>query len=503
MSSNLAIRRPTRGKNTLLKVSKQQKHRKKSTKPKPAWDGTTKDLTVFKPSPQDLQRNHELHLPKKDHERLQYKSLYSRDLSYLQDSICVGDTTPNMVIEKKKAMIKEVFYKQEKELQSVLAETDHTIANMKDLFGDDVQKYKGKPFITKAPEFKQHSNSFMHDVDPDKPTRYEMLSASVMRTSALNSISSNDEDSSENESESDQLKDRNTEANSYQTMLNLNRYKQLVSEDSNHLNHQERPPLTNNLSDMNTYSQFVNDIHNVLDEQEKQTSKSRVNHQEFYKSPASNEPTLKDQHRKKKKTKETNVVNNSVNSTTQLQSLDNMKQMLDVLDNEITSYETESGKENIIKKYEVPNTLTGYTSRLLSTIVRITHHLKQSEIQLRNEMSMRKEILDAFDEQRSVIDILTNDLVETQEANEELKEELDLHKKTSSLQFSHLKTEMIELRNTVHALAYNASHIHTSQTNTSHMNTSHMNNKLLGEENMKSQRTFQDITNMVDPRTHR
>lgn len=57
---------------------------------------------------------------------------------------------------------------------------------------------------------------------------------------------------------------------------------------------------------------------------------------------------------------------------------------------------------------------------------------------------------------------------------------------------------MMELRNTVQALASN-----TSQTHTSQMNTSHMNDKIMGEENMKSQRTFQDITNMIDPRTYR
>lgn len=39
----------------------------------------------------------------------------------------------------------------------------------------------------------------------------------------------------------------------------------------------------------------------------------------------------------------------------------------------------------------------------------------------------------------NIYNIFFKDLVETQEANEELKEELDLHKKTSSLQFSHLK----------------------------------------------------------------
>lgn len=226
-----SFRKPVRSRSQLLLSS--QINKKKKTKPKPEWDSTVKDLTIFKPSQQELKRNHELHQPKKDHERLNRKidcakqMLNNSDVNYF-------DATPDLV-QRKRALIKEVFRNNEKQLKNVLAETDRTLADVKDMFGDDaVQKYQGKPNIVRAPYHKEHS--FLQQLVPHQPSFYDVLSESVMITPTLNSLSDEDEES-DHDSNQDEMtrvkyhqygreRDNNL---SYRSRLDINRYQDLVT----------------------------------------------------------------------------------------------------------------------------------------------------------------------------------------------------------------------------------------------------------------------------------
>lgn len=63
----------------------------------------------------------------------------------------------------------------------------------------------------------------------------------------------------------------------------------------------------------------------------------------------------------------------------------------------------------------------------------------QSEIQRKAELIMREEVLQGFEEQRVLVDALTNDLLHTQEQNRSLQHDLDQYKKNTDEQLHYLK----------------------------------------------------------------
>ncbi|XP_057299616.1 spindle and centriole-associated protein 1-like isoform X2 [Hydractinia symbiolongicarpus] len=407
------FRKPVRSRSQLLVSSQINKKKKTKTKPKPEWDSTAKDLTIFKPSPQELKRNHELHQPKKDHERLIRKidcakqNLNNSDLNFF-------DATPG-VAQRKRALIKEVFRNNEKKLKNVLAETDRALADVKDMFGDDaVQKYQGKPNIVRAPCHKEHS--FLHQLVPHQPSFYDVLSESVMITPALNSLSDEDEESDHdsNQDEMAQVKyhqyGREKDTNpSYQSRLDINRYQDLVTNSAVSNSH-----LSDVQVDLNSLSHFCDDLQsdNAEEKQPPEINKM-ISSRDKVLLARNGEDVAK------------NSDSGQVNSINALQSFADMKTMLDLLEEEISQYERENGKENVVKNY-------------------------QSERQLRAEMAMRQTILDAFEEQRALTDALTADLLETQEANETLKREVDLQKKANQTRFASLETDVKKLEQKIH-----------------------------------------------------
>jgi hypothetical protein len=173
-----------------------QRRRKKE---RPSWNDTVSDLDALKPSPQELRRNHELHQPKKEHERvflqraLEFSKL-AQEQARLEDKENKLNTTLSANINKKRAMIRESFNHQERELRSVLEESDKTFHDVKDLFGDNPMKHQAIPSITAAPKMSEDLNNFFSTLDPHKTTFYEQLSQSVVQQPELNAISDEEEE---------------------------------------------------------------------------------------------------------------------------------------------------------------------------------------------------------------------------------------------------------------------------------------------------------------------
>lgn len=522
---NASLRQPARGPLELLPRHHRNNSRlssgtkkgltKMRKKPKPAWDSTTSDLTVFKPSPLELQRNHNLHRPKKDHERKVYShrfvdSTYEEERfnNYRFDSSDDPDyenkeniTGVSNTVNRKQALIKEVFHKQERELRQVLAETDRTMSNVQDMFGDIPLKYKGLPNITAAPgeqndTTQAHTDAFFNVIDPHTMSFYEKLSESVMHNPELNAVS-NDEFSLEDSSEDEGTGNNHT--STFQSQLDVDYYKCMVSEsnESNepgtpspikqkHFSEDKTRKAVNHIGASEYVSgevkHCVNDLssNNELDrwngissvdsfeapeieisdgklhaQVDKQHSTTSENHS----FNATIETELKDcpqnsiNKRQNNCDPSVNLKNHGNAKSNKSSPFKDMKRILDILESEISDYEKETGKKNFLKTYDgEASSLTGYTAKLVSIIVRVMHHLKESEVQLRAEMSMREQIIEAFDEQRVLIDALTADLLATQEMNYKLQEELHIHKKSNQTQYAHVKLDVASLQAQVQQL---------------------------------------------------
>lgn len=420
------FRKPVRSRSEMVSSKGYVKKLKtKRPKPKPAWDETVTDLTVYKPSPQELRRNHEIHQPKKDHERLLRKMESAQ--AYLDDT--VGSTLFNHEFEspahflKKRAFAKEAYYHQKREISSLLSETEKTISQVDDLFGDNVFKYRSVPVMTEAPRF--NKDLTVNDVSVLNPHIPDIDCES-------SSESSSDEDSDENyeheETEVDNDNDKGIERENrsvFEGKVNLERYQNLLCEESK------------KLETFSNDSTIPDVVKSMIMEGDGIDGNS---------GPQDNQLQQQKSKTKKKMKKEIMVKKSEQKPTgSALQTFDEMKKMLETLEKEIEGYEEQTGRVNVSKKIEVPSFVSGYTANLLSIIIRLTHHLKESEVQLKAEMSIRKEIVDMYDDQKKVMDVLTSNVMDLQKANIDLRQDLQNQAKSSEARYMELKKEFDDL----------------------------------------------------------
>ena len=76
-------------------------------------------------------------------------------------------------------------------------------------------------------------------------------------------------------------------------------------------------------------------------------------------------------------------------------------------------------------------TLSGLTASLLTSITKLAHYLKESEVQLKGEVAWRDQRLNTMNDQQNLREALTTDLVKLQEQNCGLSRDLnDLREST-------------------------------------------------------------------------
>ncbi|KAM3860704.1 spindle and centriole-associated protein 1 [Diretmus argenteus] len=162
---------------------------KKAGAPRREWVSTVRDLSVHKPTPEELSHRHEIH---KSHNtavaqwELKEKALRSR---------LRQPRSPAPLDQASLSIIREIFSDQLL-LQDVLSRSDRAMAVVKDLFGDAPRRQTGHPTVTMAPNC--DSDSALPVVQrPDPPTELSLLSRSIMDRQALNELEASEEDDSE------------------------------------------------------------------------------------------------------------------------------------------------------------------------------------------------------------------------------------------------------------------------------------------------------------------
>ncbi|XP_035699686.1 spindle and centriole-associated protein 1-like [Branchiostoma floridae] len=113
---------------------------------------------------------------------------------------------------------------------------------------------------------------------------------------------------------------------------------------------------------------------------------------------------------------------------------------MDNLEAEIADYEHQAGMPTPPppQQHKSP-TLRGYTTSLLEAITRLTRHIKESESQLRSEAILRHHLMEEIAEQRALVDVLTADIINTQEQYTVLRGEFDQYRAKTEEQINYLK----------------------------------------------------------------
>ncbi|XP_065069250.1 spindle and centriole-associated protein 1-like [Rhopilema esculentum] len=418
---------------------------------RPPWDSSSSDLSVLKPTREELNRRHELHKPKPLSER-QYIQQY-QDLMLLKnkENIFPRKTMYQENVEQKKALIKEIFHHQEMELSNVLAETDKAMANVKDLFGDYPMKFRGVPHITDAPDGQSNMNRSLLAVDMETPSRLTALSESVMRHPALNDVTDDVSSGTDQESDVDENNSARTgiisdrSATRFQSDFNFDYYKELLQREQFK---KESDEIENSRFALSTLAQVENrdlSSNRSLDFGKEVLMPSKVvsaaethgnaNWQAGYSSSVlAGAPGTENQPYQCK-----------VDPSGNMDKITEMRQVLDAIESELQGFEAASDKtrkptreEKYYESARAPS-----LSKVLNAVVK---YVKELTKQVETDRELQSQLMEEFQEQRALIDALTGDLICSQEENELLKDELEKVKSNTSEELSKIKKEL-------HALA--------------------------------------------------
>ncbi|TRZ03145.1 hypothetical protein DNTS_014538 [Danionella cerebrum] len=141
---------------------------------------TVNDLSVHKATPEELARRREMH-------RSQNRVVAQWEL---EEKVQTNrrwknqPPSPPGLDKARRDIIREVFSDQY-QLQDVLARSDRALAVVKDLFGDAPRRRTGFPTVTVAPDCDSDSELPVQQ-RPDPPTQLSLLSQSMMDQQALN-----------------------------------------------------------------------------------------------------------------------------------------------------------------------------------------------------------------------------------------------------------------------------------------------------------------------------
>ncbi|XP_065276836.1 spindle and centriole-associated protein 1 [Emys orbicularis] len=420
---------------------------KKKPPPKRDWDSTVHDLTVHRATPEDMVRRHEIHKSKNKalvHVELQERALKRKWKKQRQGA-------PDSLEKRKLALMREILSDQY-QLQDVLERSDQAMAVVKDLFGDAPRRHTGFPNVTMAPHCDLESSQGPIVQKSDPPTQLSILSESIMDPQALNEVEG--EDSSNCQSE-DSVNEQDVSLH-FKSNIDTNRLLHLLKEENAAgasqlwAEKQLRTPTPSQKANaavtpttalpssgaaaLNA-TRVVQRVHSRLqNEDEEQTSDSSYTVRQVL------NPNLRKQKQVSTKVKRNHTAqmaskqrrNDSLANADSFKlpsgnksSLDVLNRMIHEVEHEMEEYEQWTGRE--VQRMQNGHGLTGFTVSLVNTLCRLMRYLKESEMQLRQEATMRQQLEEMLNEHRALIDALTTEILLVREENAAIQKRLQQH----------------------------------------------------------------------------
>ncbi|XP_064626147.1 spindle and centriole-associated protein 1-like [Lineus longissimus] len=374
---------------------------KKALRKKPAWDGTVNNLEDFKSSPEEIARRKEAHRSK-NLEKVK-GDLQDRVMARVLKNRETRSPTPN---EKRQlAILKEVLH-DKGEFEDVLMKSDKALAMVQDMFGDNPVRYTGFPNVTVAPA--QEDSAFgYYDNLPRKPelntSQLEQLSESVMDKNALNEEKDLFSESLPSDEELGSL--------NFQPRMDLNRFRELLAAE------QQQAAMAAQRTPTKSDAMLHLDMHTAINDSLKVRRTKHVD-------------------------KENVESNQSSGKTPPVKQMKDLRKVLGNLENEIAEFERQRGKEVPTADKQHSNTFSGYTLALVDAVTRLTHFLRESELRLQSEKTLREQLSDEVSHFRQLIDALTSELISCREDFFQLHSEFDMFKRASAEQIQQLQARV-------------------------------------------------------------
>uniref|UniRef100_A0A8C3F2E8 Spindle and centriole-associated protein 1 n=1 Tax=Chrysemys picta bellii TaxID=8478 RepID=A0A8C3F2E8_CHRPI len=405
---------------------------------------TVHDLTVHRATPEDMVRRHEIHKSKNKalvHVELQERALKRKWKKQRQGA-------PDSLEKRKLTLMREILSDQYR-LQDVLERSDQAMAVVKDLFGDAPRRHTGFPNVTMAPHCDLESSQGPIVQKSDPPTQLSILSESIMDPQALNEVEG--EDSSNCQSE-DSVNEQDVSLH-FKSNIDTNRLLHLLKEENAAgasqlwAEKQLRTPTPSQKANVAVTpttalpssgaaalnaTKVVQRVHSRLqNEDEEQTSDSSYTVRQVL------NPNPRKQKQVSTKVKRNHTAqmasnqrrNDSLANAVSFElpsgnksSLDVLNRMIHEVEHEMEEYERWTGRE--VQRMQNGHGLTGFTVSLVNTLCRLMRYLKESEMQLRQEATMRQQLEEMLNEHRALIDALTTEILLVREENAAIQKRL-------------------------------------------------------------------------------
>ncbi|XP_033864544.3 spindle and centriole-associated protein 1 [Acipenser ruthenus] len=432
---------------------------------KQEWVSTVNDLSVHRATPEELSQRHERHKSKNKavaQWELREKVLQRRLRKQGQDS-------PDPLERMKLAIMREVLSEQY-HMQDVLERSDRAMAVVKDIFGDAPRRQTGFPNVTMAPDCDPDSSVLPVVQKQHLPTQLSILSESVMDSQALNEVEDESlylRDSERSEDEVDA-----SDSVTFNSNMDMSRYSRYLQEKAPRCERptNENPPETpctphtpaTSLGNQEAALNATTAVKRV---------RSRRHNEEGSCTPlngsSSTRPSkmigqvLNPDPKNQKRGKKSKHSSSSSRSRAELPELDStalgslsgnqsslelLHHMMGEVELDLQDFEQQTGREvNECTTLPRAQGLTGFSVSLVSTLSRLVRLLKESGIQLNRESEARQRLAEESQEQRTLIDVLTAEVLTIREENAAMQAKLQQYMIVADEQLISLKQELNEL----------------------------------------------------------
>ncbi|XP_046330738.2 spindle and centriole-associated protein 1-like isoform X2 [Haliotis rufescens] len=422
-------------------------HKKKRvvTRKKPIWDDSLNDLSVFKPSAQELVERHVAH-KSKNHMTVKLEKM--RKAKQKNTSLSNAEA-------RQMAIMKEVLYDQQ-QLHDTLSKSDKMMAVVKDLFGDDPRRFLGIPNVTSVPGQEGTHTRTKHIVAPVKDirTKSETMSESVMDQVALNDFTDSESD------DGDAM-----EPIVYQPQMNLQRFQQfLAAEEERNQTLSSiggQAQLTQNASGpiQSTRLQSTQDVTGC------ETPKNGHNESiEMLRTPRS---AINDTRKVKKTKKRVSPQKENRPQTASALNLTDLRKVLGHLENEIEEYEKQTGRRPPAEKQR-SETFSGYTVALVDSVSKLATYLRETDLRIQAEVTVREQLTQDVFQLRHIVDTLTSDIIVTQEDYGKMLTSFERYRSESKEEINRLKLALQETVRLQSSPPEGSSAFHTQDGGRSH-----------------------------------
>ncbi|KAK7101098.1 spindle and centriole-associated protein 1-like [Littorina saxatilis] len=455
----------------------QARKKKAFVRKRPQWDDTQSDLDAYRATPDEVRARRESH---------KSKNHIAVKLEKIRKEKQKQRTGLTNVEARQVAIMKEVLHDQQ-QLDTVLSKTDHMLAMVKDLFGDDAKKFTGHPNVTLPPGSQQSGNTSLPRA-PQIRTRIEKLSESIVSQSALNDFSGSSADESEEDKEGQQPEPMN-----FQSRLDLQSYQQYLQEEEN--SNSNAIPTGGSVGVSQADIQRLQQLQQILLAQDRHQGNSvrDNNHtlstisgnvagsmllggqqaqgpahstqlpgEQFASFPGQHTPPTSDRSGSgsrrtptKSALNDTGKVNKSRRrvqphaspsaNTSSAMNMGDMRQVLRTLHAEIADFERRTGRRSAS---DVQNTesFTGYTVALVTAVAKLTHYMKETELRLQAEMMVREQLAQDVQQLTVTIDSVTQEMIVTQEEYGRLGSEFHNYRQQVQGEMALLQAQVLELK---------------------------------------------------------